>query len=281
MNKIFQRNVKKCINILRFRKLSISLQIYSDIHLEFYKSALKMKKYSDYLVLAGDIGKIGCKNYDYFLKYVSTIWKHVIYVPGNHEYYNDIYNINELKNMYKDLMKKYDNIHYLDDSHWDHNGYRFIGSTLWSNPSSEITGLCDFREIKENNNENLSIDTFKELHMKSIEYIKKILNETNTLTPILITHFPPIRDNTCHPKYIGSKYTSYFTNELIELDIPKKDLSKITMWISGHTHYSYDIRLDFIDNCRFISNQLGYPGEYNEANAFTDEKSVYLLNHIS
>ena len=49
------------------------------------------------------------------------------------------------------------------------------------------------------------------------------------------------------------------------------------MWISGHTHCSYDIK---IDNCRFVSNQLGYPGEYKEANAFTDEKSVYLLNHL-
>ena len=37
---------------------------------------------------------------------------------------------------------------------------------------------------------------------------------------------------------------------------------KITLWISGHTHYSYDFTKN---KCRFLSNQMGYSSEINES----------------
>ena len=35
-------------------------------------------------------------------------------------------------------------------------------------------------------------------------------------------------------------------------------MSNVVGWISGHTHWSYDIN---IDNVRYISNQIGYKNE--------------------
>jgi hypothetical protein len=276
MDKLNNPYVIKFVKIIKeYQKnreqTKLLLQIHSDLHLEFYKNIPKIDNFADCLILAGDIGNIKYNTLDTFLSYVSKKWKYVIYVPGNHEYYNQEYNIDELKKIYRDLVKKYDNIHFLDDDYWDHpnNRYRFIGSTGWSNPKSKnhINGLNDFNHIK-----NLTYEKFIEMHNISFEFIKKTLHDTNDLIPIIITHFPPLQENTSHPKYAKDINSSYFANDLHELDIPKKDMDKIPMWISGHTHYSYDIT---IDKCRFVSNQLGYNNEYKEANGTFGKKSVF------
>lgn len=243
----------------------MELQIVSDIHLEFYKAYPKIKKYADVLVLCGDIGMIGSVTFKPFLKYVSDTWEHVIYVPGNHEYYNDTLKINELKIRYKDLMKKYDNIHYLDDDVWEYEGYRFIGSTLWSNPTL-IQGRCDFTEIKEGSEDHLfelTLYTFQGMHKKAKDFITKSIDMKHKKN-IVITHFPPIREGTSHPKYLKSGYSDYFTNDLKEMKISTKN---VPLWISGHTHFSYDITLK---DTRFVSNQMGYIGEDSDTGFKTD-----------
>lgn len=61
------------------------IQVISDIHLEFIKNILKIEPKTDYLFLAGDIGKLDLINssqclYRKFMDYVSKI--------GNHEFYH-------------------------------------------------------------------------------------------------------------------------------------------------------------------------------------------------
>ena len=67
-----------------------TFQLFSDIHLELLKSSKfpKIKPLTDYLFLAGDIGKINTPNYEPFFDYCSENWKKVFYVLGNHEFYN-------------------------------------------------------------------------------------------------------------------------------------------------------------------------------------------------
>jgi predicted phosphodiesterase len=68
----------------------ITIQVLSDIHLEFYKKFPKFKPLAKYLFLAGDIGTIESK-YDQkiinFLSYCSENWEKTFYVLGNHEFY--------------------------------------------------------------------------------------------------------------------------------------------------------------------------------------------------
>lgn len=73
-----------------------------------------------------------------------------------------------------------------------------------------------------------------------------------------MTHFPPIREGTTNPKYKFKPefIKNYFTWNNIHLDL---NISNIIGWISGHTHYSYEID---INNIKFISNQVGYKEEY-------------------
>ena len=128
----------------------MKFQLYSDVHTEMSKSFPKLIKHSEILILAGDMGNISDGNFEKFIEYISETWKHIIYVPGNHEYYHDSLGVVELNNKYKSLMNKYDNIHYLQNDVWEFEDYIFIGTCLWSNPGkNSIEYLNDFYQIKE------------------------------------------------------------------------------------------------------------------------------------
>ena len=88
-----------------------------------------------------------------------------------------------------------------------------------------------------------------------------------------MTHFPPTRSGTSHPKYLAEKRTanSYFAwpNESID----KLNLRNVVTWISGHTHWSYDFEKNGI---RLISNQLGYKSELGDTGINQD--GLYEIN---
>jgi predicted phosphodiesterase len=68
--------------------------IASDLHLEFYKY-INLSDFFDIssinesitLILAGDIGYPYHNNYETFLSECSKLFKHIILIAGNHEYY--------------------------------------------------------------------------------------------------------------------------------------------------------------------------------------------------
>ena len=73
-----------------------SIQIASDIHLEFpgtYDIMTKVEAKSAVLALCGDIGWPNKPDYIKFLKEMSNKFKYVIVIAGNHEVYTPIYSI--------------------------------------------------------------------------------------------------------------------------------------------------------------------------------------------
>lgn len=207
------------------------------------------------------------------MDYVSENWKNVIYVAGNHEFYHETKTITTLKKDYKNLMNGYENIHYLDNGYVDLDGVRFIGSILWSNPDY-VKDRCNFNEIRRINKNgmlvNLNLTTFKKMHEDCKTYIKQTLREyKGEKKVVLITHFPPRVEKTHHPKYDGSPYERYFANDFDEMGI---DTENIGVWISGHTHYSYDFT---VDGCRYLSNQVGCPDEKGETGVKLGKDSVF------
>jgi len=235
----------------------MKILLLSDLHLEFLKTFPKINGNANLAILVGDIGKITCSNFIDFFKYMSETFKKVIYVPGNHEYYGKV-PICELKQMYKDELSKFPNISLLDNDTVEYDGYRFIGSTLWSNPES-AKGLNDFKMIHKKEGDNvvpISIYDFKAMHVEAKDFIKDELAKDD-MPKILVTHFPPLRNGTSHPKYFPPN--PYFANTLEDLDF---NLKNVKAWLSGHTHFSYDFEKDGI---RFLSNQFGYPGEFSDA----------------
>jgi predicted phosphohydrolase len=238
----------------------MKIQIYSDIHLEFYKSYPKIDPLSDYLFLAGDIGKLHMDNYKDFFNYCSKNWKEIFYVLGNHEYYHSKKTIDKLNNQYKDFFKNYSNIHLLDKDIFVLNDYIILGCTLWSKATYKTEEIInDFSSIKifkEDRKKNINFEDYNNLNKIDKKFLLENIEKYNDKI-VILTHFPLIQNT--NPKYNNQEYylKNYFGNNI---DLP--DDKEITI-ISGHTHWSYDFK---IDNKRYISNQFGYLDEMESLN---------------
>lgn len=242
--------------------MTIKIQYISDIHLEFRSKLPKIKPNADILVLAGDIGDPYTKIYKWLLNDVSIKFKKIFIIPGNHEYYNDDNDIDQINNYISNLLLEFPNITFLYDSYEDYNGYRFIGSVLWSRITNPCYLTNDFKYIK-----NISIFLFNELHNISKEFIKEAINSSE-LPIIMITHFIPSFNFI-----INDKYAQCFASNCDELFN-----SKIKLWIYGHTHHNNYI--ENYKNVKFVCNPLGYPSEkaLSNYNLIVDIDNINLMD---
>ena len=247
----------------------ICIQVFSDIHLELWNKIPVIVPKAKYLFLAGDICQLNNQYFYPFLDYCSSNWEKVFYTPGNHEYYSKKRNFNELEFEYNyRIGEKYKNIFYLNNKvvplDEEINVY---GTTFWTIPQFETTYevkqyLNDYHQISYFNKDlnkvvDLDIGYVKLIAEESYTMLNKYLNENNKPT-IVMTHFPPQRNNTSAPKYLAldreqDKYFSWPNDTLENLK-----LDNVMAWISGHTHWSYNFKSNGIN---LISNQLGYRTE--------------------
>jgi len=125
----------------------------------------------------------------------------------------------------------------------------------------------------QNNSKYNTLLTEKYINSKSktqLEELEKYLNNNpNTKKSIILTHFPPIRNSSSNPIYTSQP--EYLANYFSWNNIYSKlSIFNVVGWISGHTHWSYDLN---IDNIKFISNQMGYKNEcLNGETNFEPEK---------
>ena len=245
------------------------LQIISDVHLE-HRGALSADalpdSLGDILVLAGDIGNIheGSLQLQLLIAAASARWKHVLYVPGNHEYYGgDRKSVDEALQRIADEHK---NVHLLNNSSITIDGQRYVGATLWSSPVPSSC-LNDFKKIyssvpsEDGSMKKLSREEFISWNESS----KKFLGATVKEDDIVITHFLPLMNEELKLFGIETRYPvdpeidTYFGNRGLW-----SPMSRAKLWISGHTHQEFDGRYRIHPSTRptrWVCNPLGYPGE--------------------
>ena len=244
----------------------MTIKLLSDLHVEFKVPIEKMEYFAyngeEVLVLAGDIH---CG----FEDTISTIktfhnagYQHIVYVPGNHEYYGyDIAEFNAKMRRYSEGSTWF---HFLDKDWFVNEKTRsiFIGATLWTdfanNPISEmkvVRGITDFRRIPD-----FSTTQCAEMHRRDITYIKGAITTLHNLFPdykmYVVTHFLPA--NVCiAPEYREDQtgLNDYFANKLD--DYLFDGVPEGLTWLFGHTHSPCDIQHG---NTRLIANPYGYHG---------------------
>jgi len=147
----------------------MKIALASDVHLEFQPLVINNDEGADVLVLAGDIcvakhfvdGRPTymqhlAKEYREFFDHVTKEFPHVVYILGNHEFYNG--DVAHTYNILKEHLD-YPNLHILEKETWTHMGHTFIGGTLWTdmNRSDPLTlmhtqgSMNDFREVLNSN----------------------------------------------------------------------------------------------------------------------------------
>ncbi len=195
----------------------MKIQYLSDVH-DDYKFWENFKVVGDIIVTAGDMGE----------QYVDpVIDSQVIWVDGNHEYYNI-----QTLNAY---------VRHLENRVVDVKGQRFIGCTLWT--SSQKTKLLN--DVK-----FVDFDIICKWHQQQVAWLWDLVEKKHTRGAVIITHHAPSFKSSPYQDFL----TSAFCNNLDQLVRE----SEAKLWIHGHTHKVCDY---MIGKTRVVSNPVGYKYE--------------------
>lgn len=241
----------------------MKLRILSDIHLEFRHYTLPPlpTDKDSILVLAGDIS-LGAKASGFIVEQASR-FKHIIYVLGNHEFYDN--HVPSVRAFWAN--HNLDNLTVLDDSVKIIDGIRFVGGTLWtdldklnwSTIQDAKMHMPDFNCVTYKNGKTFTPQDSATLHNITKNFIINQLKDGYDGKTVVVTHHMPHRD--C----VHSRFTNDSLNGAFKSDLDELFNEELALWIHGHTHDTVDI---MVNDTRIVCNPLGYPSEqpYNSCN---------------
>jgi DNA repair exonuclease SbcCD nuclease subunit len=255
----------------------MKIQLASDLHLEFSDITIENNNNADVLILSGDIliaSKVDKPNSEYgirfrdFLKRCSDAFPHVIYVAGNHEFYDSGKFYASLATLELACMA-HDNITFLERGVKVINDVVFVGGTLWTdmNKGDPLTlhavrdMMNDYRSIRHDYDgyRNIRPSDTVDRHRQTRDYIFHVADENKDKKVVVVTHHSP-SFQSCSEYY----KTDYLMNGAYHsnLEEPIMDRPQIKLWTHGHTHNPFDY---MIGETRVVCNPRGYESDtYSE-----------------
>lgn len=260
----------------------MKLLILSDLHAEFETFKVRQDLEFDVAVLAGDIvapGRVAAR----WLREPSRISNRpIVLVAGNHEYYESVM-AQELAEMRRQAGES--GIHFLDCDEAVIGGVRFLGCTLWTDFSLRIDApgvagrsvrqradrsrsmaecsryLADYSAIwvddpttssSRGTRRLVPMDTLQ-IHRRHRSWLRRKLSEPFDGPTVVVTHHAPHRMSLA-TRFAGDWVSGGFVNEM-----PAEVFKAPVLWVHGHTHDSFDYR---VDGCRVVCNPRGYPNRH-------------------
>lgn len=255
----------------------MQFRLISDVHNEFYNSdcmttALQPMQGDEnrVLVIAGDFHTLkNGRRAAHVIRALSERFKAVVYVPGNHEYYNYRIDREAAKNKFATEMNpdKLENVHFLVRDSVVIDGIRFVGATLWTDldkghPVVEYMiamKMNDFRLITYYDEALKNYSKFKprhwiKEHLMDLAYIKSTV-ESSIEPCVVVTHHAPTAESL-DPQFESDIYGNFgYHSDLSNFIL---DHPQIRYWCHGHIHKGSDYIVgDTIVAC----NPYGYCDE--------------------
>lgn len=244
------------INIVRVIHC-MKLQFVSDLHIEQYNKDFIITPIARNLALIGDICKAYHPKMYRFLDTISSEFERVLFIPGNHEYYEN--EIEPTEDYMKELCEDLD-IEYLQMKTTQIDDVIITGCTLWSEPTpSGFHKTNDKNWIKDFTRERMTLE-----HKKHLDFLTNEIERNRENPHIILTHYAPIYE--MNGRFMGDENTSMFSSELYHLFKPP-----IRYWLCGHVHQNIT---HVYNNIPCISNCFGNPDEINLKESFSFEKYV-------
>jgi len=279
----------------------MKIKVISDLHLEFSDYSVNNDQDYDVLILSGDIlvaqplhdfpADIDVKNiqskyhiqairFRNFLKYCSEDFPHVIFVAGNHEFYNGKFY--QSLDILREECGKFPNIHFLENDTFELEDVIFVGGTLWTDCNNR-DGLTmydisrcmnDYRAIKNDhrNYSRISPEDTLQRHKVTLEYIRKVAKDAPIDKKIVVVGHHGPSDLSVHDNYktdfmVNGAYRSRLDDFIL-------DNPNIVLWTHGHTHYFFDY---YIGNTRVVCNPRGYQGySYSESTGWDENICIII-----
>jgi hypothetical protein len=221
--------------------------------------------------VCGDIGErlLGVAWCERALRLLPNI--RIVYTPGNHEFYG--YNMDCLMYDLRCVSSTSDRLYILDGMY--NNSFvigdiTFIGGTLWTdfmNQNQNVMntvqrGMNDYKAIMSGgDNKPVTPNRILNEHYEQKKAIFRALDRCKTEKRVVITHHQPYVGTPIHGGSLDALSYGYQVDLEKELN-ECKNLPQF--WFSGHTHVSrYCTRPYEHGVVEFVSNQYGYPTEFN------------------
>lgn len=237
----------------------MQFDVVSDLHVEswkYYPYDWENEKKSDVVVIAGDIAD-DVDTVVRELKKACDVYKHVLYIDGNHESMKYMHLDLEYANALIDCsMTGYTNFHNLYNRTFVYNNIAFIGACGW----------WDFRCLqpripayvaKQNIQyaDRIERMAFKQ-HTILSERIQRIDDDDNINGIVVVTHTVPHRFvmSTKYPADV-SMQVNYGNTQMERLTS-----SKLKCFIYGHSHDSNMIKHNGV---LYVNNARGRPSDFN------------------
>ncbi|BCF87955.1 MULTISPECIES: metallophosphoesterase [Paraburkholderia] len=256
----------------------MKIRVLSDLHLESDQPEIIPHADADLVVLAGDI-----HNHAEGLRWAAETFDGavpVVYVPGNHEYYDGEFGA--LEAAMHDAAASVDNVHFLNNATLvDPLGqWRVLGTTLWTDfdlygddEASRAASIAaaervmlDYRgliqvtwtagndlggqgALQDNTPRNLTPADTIALHRHARAWLETELAKPFAGKTIVVTHHAPHRRSLAE-RYADDVVSAGFVN-----DLPSMVRAPVTLWVHGHTHTAFD----YVENgTRVVCNPRGY-----------------------
>ena len=274
----------------------MKIKLVSDLHLEFSDCFINNDEGADVLILGGDIciaqdlhdhpepantadqaaiangtglgrRQLTAQRFRDFFKRCSFQFPHVIYIMGNHEFYNGKFYAGI--DYMREECAKYPNVYMLEQDMKIIDDVVFVGGTLWTNMNRRdpltmhaIEGMMnDFRIIR-NDARNYAAMSALDVairHDKTLAYIEHIVHEHRNKKCVVVGHHSP-SFQSCHPMYGNDTLMNGgYHSDLSEFIM---DHPQIKLWTHGHTHHPFDYVLG---ETRVVCNPRGYENDgYSE-----------------
>jgi len=247
----------------------LRIQIASDLHIELYRSAIPddiIIPNAPVLALLGDIGLACSNSLRSFLHQQADRFQHVLFLAGNHEFYNNrgrISLISEQMTWMRRVCAERDNLHFLERETIELNGVHICGATLWSNIPEESYTLAEkslndyiisYSSPPDERPRKLRAAETARWHKETVAWLEDELEEARKRNqPVLVlTHHTPKIAGTSDPVYDGNELSCCFSSDLGHLL-----KNPVKAWACGHTHYNFSMTAGS-DGVRLVSNQRGY-----------------------
>ena len=275
----------------------MKITVVSDLHLEFVDLTLENTQLADTIVLSGDIMlskaiakylkiknaenkttvkatewlnknemhiyNLGFRFYE-FLSRCSNKFENVIYLAGNHEFYND--NWYSTLDTLRAACAEFKNVTFIEESHVNIGMLTFVGGTLWTNLNKRDpitvgyikTRINDFMLIRNERKEYAKLHPYDTVdrHDSTLAYIKIIVEGDPSRKYIVTGHHGPT-PKSVHPRYTDWQLNGGYSSDLSEFIL---DHPQIVLWTHGHTHVPHDYMMG---TTRVVCNPRGYANKEN------------------
>lgn len=230
----------------------MKFQVLSDLHGKYRKVFPKEKQKDTVLFLAGDIEEL--VHHERYLNIVtecSNIYKHVIIVAGNHEYYG--LSIDNANDMLLNISSCFDNVSVLNNDSIIIDDVYIFGGTMWSDFNKSEFVLNEAKNYMNDYTYIKGLEPIQTVHIMKdfIKKLKKFLHERDASDKIMVMshHAPSFK--SVSENFKGNFMNGAFCSDLEDLI----SSSNIQYWIHGHVHTTFDY---MIDNTRILCNPYGY-----------------------